>query len=57
MTNNQIETASRDSAELSLDDLMQVTGGGAIADGVGYFVGNVIGGAFYIAEKIGKLLK
>jgi hypothetical protein len=56
--NNQIETSSHDySAELSLDDLTEVTGGGAIANGVGYFVGNLIGGAFYIAEKVGSVLK
>ena len=57
MTNNQIETVSHNSAELSLEDLTLVTGGGDIANAVAYVAGNVIGGAFYIAEKVGKLLK
>ena len=44
--NNQVETAaSRDSAELSLDELMQVTGGGETADAVARFVGKVVGAA------------
>jgi len=56
MTNNQIETFSHNSAELNLEDLMQVTGGGDIANAVAYVAGNLIGGAFYIVEKVGKTI-
>ena len=57
MTNNQTETASfHDSAELSLDDLTQVTGGGDLANEVFYLAGNLIGGAAYLVKNFaGKL--
>src|SRR3979411_1068277 len=40
--NNKIETASRDSAELGLDELMHVTGGGDTADAVAKLVGKAV---------------
>jgi len=49
--NNQIETASCDSAELSLEDLTQVTGGGDTADAVAKFVGKVIGATLAYLER------
>ena len=49
--NNKIETASRDSAELGLDELMHVTGGGDTADAVAKFVGKVVGAALAYLEK------
>ncbi|MBR1190612.1 hypothetical protein [Bradyrhizobium sp. AUGA SZCCT0160] len=57
MTNNQIENvSSHDSVELSLDDLVQVTGGGDFANAVAYLAGNVIGGAAYLVKNFaGKL--
>ena len=53
-TNDQIDTAFHDSAELSLEDLMQVTGGGDTANAVAKVVGAVIGAALFFAEKVAK---
>ncbi len=54
MTNEQIEIASRNCEELSLDELMQVVGGGENSKAAGYFVGNLIGAGFGVLEKFGE---